>query len=328
MSAAIATLLAALALGSNQPAEPVRMSASIGGERVVIEVRDLVRHEAERVVQQAFEVVSAHLRSLSREDPQSALARLNAAAGGGPVLVDGDLLILLRKAVDYCYWSRQAMGPLGGSLYETWAEAERPPTGGVLRTGSQEAGCSNLRFLPDTSQASLSASSSLDLRHFASGAAVDRVATQFAQAGVLNAWIEIGAVVRAIGPGPSGKGWRYPLPLFAGMTESLDPVWLRDMAMAAISAQRHRFRFGDLSYPAYLDQRSGQPSHGVLGVLVATPHAFDAQALATTLMITGNREGQMRLGTVDPNPSALWLLGDGVSEPIINAYKWSALSTR
>jgi thiamine biosynthesis lipoprotein len=328
MSAAIVSLLIALALGSNQSTEPVRMSASIGGERVAVEVRDLARQEAERVVRQAFEVIAAHLQSLSRQDPESALSRLNADAGKGPVPIDSDLLLLLQKSIEYCFWSRRAQGPLGGPLYEAWEKAATPPAGTVLKTGSQAAGCSNLQLLPETSQASLSAGSSLDLRHYANGGAVDRVANQFVQAGVTNAWIAIGNVMQAIGPGPSGKGWEYTLPLFAGMTKMLEPVWLRDMALATVSAQRQRFRFGEVSYAAYLDQRTGQPSRGVRGVLVATPNAFDAQVVASAMMILGNREGQLRLGVVDPAPSVLWLLGEEAGEPLITAYKWSALSIR
>jgi thiamine biosynthesis lipoprotein ApbE len=112
------------------------------------------------------------------------------------------------------------------------------------------------------------------------------------------------------------------------MTETLDPIWLQDKAVAAVSAQHRRFRFGDLSYPAFLDQRTGQPASGVQGALIATERALDAQALATTMMITGNREGQLRLAAVEPSPAALWLLGDDTGEPLINTYKWSVLSTQ
>jgi thiamine biosynthesis lipoprotein len=295
---------------------------------VVIEIRDLERSEAERVIRQAFEVIFARLSSLSLQNPESAIVRLNEAAGQGPVQVDPGLIPLLQKAVSYCQWSRQAHGPMGGNLYEAWRQGEFPPTGEVLRRGSQTALCTNIQVLPETSQVSLSAGASLDLHHFAAGSAVDRIAAQFKRAGVENAWIVVGDVVRAMGPGPSGNGWQYQLPLFAGMTETLDPIWLRALSIAAVSARRQRFRFGELSYPSFLDQRTGQPALGVQGVLVATLSALDAQAVATTMMILGNREGQLRLATVEPSPAALWLLGDDTAEPLINTYKWSALSIR
>jgi thiamine biosynthesis lipoprotein ApbE len=304
------------------------MSASIAGEHVVIEVRDLERSVAERVIRQGFEVLAARLQELSRENPESVLARLNQAAGKGPSEVAPDLLPLLIKSLDYCIWSRQAHGPLGGELYDIWSQGEFPPSGETLGSGMRTAACSNLQIDTGSSLVSLSAGARVDLRDFAAGDATDLVSDQFLQAGVTNAWVVVGDVVRAMGPGPSGRGWKYQLPLFAGMTETLDPVWLRDMSVAAVSAQRRRFRFGDLSYPAYLDQRTGQPASGVQGALIATERALDAQTLATAMMIMGNREGQLRLGAVDPSPAALWLLGDDAGEPLITTYKWSVLSTR
>jgi thiamine biosynthesis lipoprotein ApbE len=328
MTASIAPLLTVLALASTQPTEPVRMSASIAGEHVVIEVRDLERSVAERVIRQGFEVLAARLRELSRESPEGALARLNQAAGKGPTEIDPALLPLLTKSLGFCVWSRQAHGPLGGELYDTWSQGEFPPSGEALTNGLRTAACSNLQITAESSRISLSAGARVDLRHFAAGDAVDQVTDQFLQAGVTNAWVAVGDVVRAVGPGPSGRGWQYQLPLFAGMTETLDPIWLQDKAVAAVSAQHRRFRFGDLSYPAFLDQRTGQPASGVQGALIATERALDAQALATTMMITGNREGQLRLAAVEPSPAALWLLGDDTGEPLINTYKWSVLSTQ
>ena len=181
---------------------------------------------------------------------------------------------------------------------------------------------------PETLQASLASGAGVDLRHFAAGHAVDLAADRLRAAGAADFWVEHSSIVRAAGAGPDGRGWTYDLPVFAGMSEGLEAVHLRDRALAVVSAHRQRFQFGDLDYPAFLDQRTGRPAGGVVAVLVATNLALDAQALATTMMITGIREGQLRLGAVVPTPAALWLLGDGSGEPLLATYKWSALATR
>ena len=102
---------------------------------------------------------------------------------------------------------------------------------------------------------------------------------------------------------------------------------LNDLSVAAISSHGERLRQGDAEFPVLLDQRTGRPSSGVLAVVLATPLATDAQALATTMMILGNREGQLRLGNVDPAPAVLWLLGDGSGEPLLATYRWSSLGS-
>lgn len=325
----VAALLVATSGGIvAQPAEAVRLSTTIAGERAVIEVRNLTRPEAEQSIRSALGLIVETLDRLRPQGADSVIARLNAAGGQGPQLIDQDLLALLSKALGFCLWSQQAQGPLGGPLYDLWESTAQPPTPEMLRGPTQAAGCTNLGVRPDTLQASLAFGSRVDLRHFALGFAVDRAVEHLREAGATNLWVEIGPVVRALGAGASGRGWRFTPPRIAGMSEGLDPVWLRDLSLSVISAHRERFRFPSLTYPAYLDQRTGQPSSGVAAVLVATPLAVDAQALATTMMILGNREGQLRLGTVNPAPSALWLLGDGSGEPLLSTYKWSAVTSR
>lgn len=305
------------------PSEPVRISADIGGQSVQMEVRNLPAADAALAIRQAIGTLAAVRESLSGRAPDSRVSQINAAAGKGLQPVDPGTGELLGRALGYCVWSQGAEGPLGGSLYDLWEHSEHPPAGPDLETAVEAAACHNLR--PEAERWSLAAGSRLDLRHFAAGYAVDRAMQDLLDAGATNAWIEYGAVVRALGDGPEGRGWKFVPPLFPGMVEGLEPLWLHDRALAIASAQRDRFRFGDLSYPPYLDQRSGRPTQGVIAVLVASELAADAQALASAMMVLGNREGQFRLGTVDPAPSVLWLLGDGSGPPLITTKNWSPL---
>lgn len=318
-------LLATIDGGETEVVEPVRLSATIEGHRTVIEVRDQSRPDAQESIRSAFEAMADTLRSLDGDSPEGELASLNSAAGQGPRLIGEELLATLQKTLGFCLWSRGAQGPLGARLYGTWETSSSTPTPEELREATQTANCQNLQLRPETLQASLAAGCRLDLRHFADGIAIDRAVDRLLELGARNLWVERGPTVRALGPGADGQGWRYAPPRFAGMSEGLEPMRLRDMSLAAVSAHRDRFRFGELSYPPFLDQRTGQPASGVVAVLVATPQATDALALATTMMILGNREGQLRLANVTPAPSALWLLGDGSGEPLLNTYKWTAL---
>jgi len=197
----------------------------------------------------------------------------------------------------------------------------------MIRPSAQAANCPGLRLQPETQQASLASGARLDLRHFSTGIAVDRAVDRLLEMGARNLWVELGSIVRAHGGGGDGDGWSYTLPQFAGMSQGLGLIRLNDRSLAVVSAHRDRFRFGDLSYAPFLDQRTGQAASGVIAVLVATPLAADAQALSTSMLILGNREGTLRLVNVTPKPSALWLLGDGSGEPLLNTYNWSTLSS-
>jgi thiamine biosynthesis lipoprotein ApbE len=315
----------AAADASQAPPEPVRMSAEIGGDRAVVEVRDLPPAEAVLAVRQALGTLAAIERELSRGDADGTLERLNAAAGKGLQRIDAGIAGMLESVLGFCVWSQGANGPMGGLLYDLWEGAAVPPSPGSLERAVHAAACVNLTVERQPPSAAIAAGSVLDLRHFAIGHAVDRAMADLRQHGSANAWIEFRSVMRGIGPGPAGKGWEATLPAFPGMIEAPDPVHLRDRAMAVVSTHRLRFRFGATSYPAFLDQRSGRPSTGTVAVVVASELALDAQAIGTTMVVLGNREGQLRLGSVIPSPSVLWLLGDGAGEPLLATHKWSEL---
>lgn len=308
--------------------EPIRLSADIGGDRAVVEVRDLAPEAATLAARQALGTLAMIERELSPANPAGTIERLNATAGKGSHPIDGNIGRMLQSVLGFCLWSRNANGPLGGVLYDLWQASSMPPGGEPLEIGVLAASCQNLMLHPEAVSASVAAGSKLDLRHFDTGYAVDRAIQQLREDGVSNAWVEFRSVMRGIGRGPAGRGWDATLPLLPGMTEPLDPIRLYNQALAVVSTHRNRFRFGGTSYPSFLDQRSGKPAEGTLGVLVVTELALDAQAIGSSMVILGNREGQLRLGGVIPSPSVLWLLGDGSGEPLLTAYKWSEVRRR
>ncbi len=153
------------------------------------------------------------------------------------------------------------------------------------------------------------------------GFALDQATQVLKQAGVTNAWLEIGGVWRGIGGGPEGEGWLAHLPPIPGTKEPMDRVWLRDQSLAIASIEP----VGGQPSIRYIDQRTGVPTRGVVAVVAVTELAMDAEALAATLFIEGMRGGQMRLGALNPRPSVLWLLGQGKGTPLQSTYRWSEL---
>src|SRR4051794_7748750 len=113
----IALLL--LALPAPAPArgasgfEPVRFTSPAFGEQVEVEVRGLPRSDADAAVQEALHEVAAVERMTDPGAAGGGIAALNAAAGAGPRPVDPALLKLLARALDFCFWSEGAEGPLG-----------------------------------------------------------------------------------------------------------------------------------------------------------------------------------------------------------------------
>lgn len=245
--------------------------------------------------------------------------RLSAAAGKGPQKVSPRLFQLLERALNFCVWSEGAQGPLGGEIDRVWRAGEEGaiPPPDRLADAVRSAACEHLQLSRGASTAAVDAGSRLDLQPFADGWAVDRAVELLKEKGVATALLRAGNVARGFGPGPEGKGWRLVLPAVPGQEDPPAPVWLRDRALAAVVRPIRLFH-----------QRTGQPASGALAVFAVTELAVDAQALAASSLVTGPREGQMRMGSIRPRPSLLWALGSGEGAPLWIEYLWSAVPKR
>ncbi len=303
-------------------AQPVRLSVPVYGVTAEVEIRDIRREQAEVLARaaltQIFEL--SQVFDTTSQQPGS-LGIFNAKAGDGPQTLDPQAYQLLLRGAQFCLWSSGAYGPLGGPLRHFWQDRERhgleDPQ--VFSLALAAADCDHLRMAAaTTSSAELNSGSQVDGWGLREGLTVDLAMEQLAASGVRNAWIEIGPVTRGMGDGPSGEGWPVSLATLPGTSEPIGRILLVDQALAAARSPEH-------GASPYVDQRSGRLAEGTVAVFVVTEKAADAQALATTLFVTGMRDGHRRLGSLSPRPAVLWLLGKGGGQPLEATYRWSTV---
>lgn len=321
---ALAALLASPWAAVAQSAEPVRMSVRAFDTDVEIEVRDLPRSQAEPAIREALgEVHQLALLADPQQQVDGGLGFLNAAAGAGPQIVDPRIANMLLAASRYCLWSANAHGPLGGALYGLW----EAPSGAIphpqeLRRATEQAECGRLRFGDDAAQRTveLAEASRVMARGFGRGFAIERAVDVLRRHGVDNFWIEAGSVYRASGGGADGLGWDLTIPAQPDNDDVTEYLKLQDQALVVVSV----FPIGEDAVVPWIDQRTGVPARGVLTLITVATNAFDAEMVATSLFIIGLRDGQRRLGSLEPRPSILWLLGDNRDgEPLVSTYRWS-----
>lgn len=315
--------------------QPLRMSFSAFRQTVEVEVRDLPRETAREAIGAALAEV-AEIERLSDPDTRASangIAFLNARAGAGPQPIDSRLLGALDKALSFCLWSEQAHGPLGRDLYRLWglrSPVEASPTQKpeLLEQAVRTAGCERLRLDRQKGTAELAEGSAADLWGFAEGWAVDRAIEVLRLRGAGNGYVQLGGVHRGFGGGPDGRGWSVLPPAYPGLAVPLGRVFLRDRALAVLSAADRPLEVPGEKLPPYVSQRSGRPAQGVVATIAVSDLAIDAQGLATTMTITGPNEGLLRLGSLRPSPAVLWLVGSGSGEPLQVDYHWGEVPKR
>jgi thiamine biosynthesis lipoprotein len=328
-------LLFALLASPSPSSKPVRMSAAVFGSPAEIEVRDLPAETARQAIEQALAEMAAveELTDLEDSGIGGGLAALNAAAGRGPQTVDARLLPALGRALDFCEWSERAFGPLGRDLNRLWglrspvaaSPLQKPE---ALDRALVAADCGQLQIDTEKKTATLAAGSAVDLWGFAEGLAVDQAVEVLRRQGVRNGYVHVGGVYRGFGKGPDGRGWGVLPPLAPGTAIPLTLLFLTDKAMAIASLSDRPLKIGEETFSPWISHRTGQPVQGTVCTLAVTDLALDAQGLAATLTITGPTEGQLRLGSLRPSPSMLWLQGSGVGEPLQITYHWSDVPKR
>ena len=260
-----------------------------------------------------------------------ALAILNEGAGAQPQKPPEPLYQLLQRALNYCGWSEGRHGPLGGWLYSSWGlrspTAEVPGTAGLAqRRGLAE--CNNLRLNPTQSTILLVAPAQLDLWGFERGFVVDSLLQQLVESGVTNVTVRVGNVQGARGPGPADQGWSLTVPLPSHLANLYDKIRLQDESLAIASPAAATMKMGGLTFPPFLDQRTGQPPTGVAATIAVTRDAVDAEAVAATMFIAGSRIGTHLVSQLRPAPSVLWWLGSGEGEGLLTDYHWSRVLLR
>lgn len=310
-----------------QPGSSLRRSLTAFGGEAAVEVRDLAPSAAAAAVAAAFE----EIREVERLAGEVGTGE-GVPAPGAPGRVDPRLARLLERAREFCLWSKGAHGPLGGRLYRLWGrswggggEPAGRPTPAALAAAVESARCNGLEVDAEGSKITLPEGSALDLTGFAAGYAADRAADALRAAGATNAVIEVGTVVRALGPGPEGAGWTIELPAFPGTDGPIARLRLTDQAVAVAAAEADPLIIGGDRYAPFIDQRTGRPAEGVVATVAATELALDAEALAVTAFILGSREATFILGQLQPDPAVLWLLGSGRGRPLMATYRWSQL---
>jgi len=310
---------------------PLRMTLPAFGTDAEVEIRDLPPGAGEEAATAALHEIY-ELAALADPDGDApgGVGALNRMAGKGPQTLDPRVAELLLRSLQFCIWSQGAYGPLGGELYRLWdlqQQNRSRPSPAELRDALGSAECNRLG-LPGVSgegpgtKGQLIVGSRIDLRGIARGFAVDRAMEILVSHASKNALVEIGNVWRAMGGGPEGEGWLFTLSVAPGMQEPVDQIWLRDQAVVL----HHEGTEAGEAFQPVIDQRTGVPARGVITVVTVTTQAVDAEPLASILFVFGHREGQMRLGTLEPRPSVYWLLGGDEGLPLEASYRWSSVA--
>jgi thiamine biosynthesis lipoprotein len=287
----LATAFLLTACGKN---ELYQQESYVFGTRVQISIYGLDETVAAKHAGAVLSELDRLHRKLHAWQP-SEITRLNTALQQGQtVTADVELLSMLQAAQKYAQQSDQLFNPAVGGLVTLWGfhrdtyEPVTPDTQSLARLLAAQPSLNNLSF----DGANISSSNpavEIDLGGFAKGWALDHSAKYLRQQRVLNALINIGGNVLALGKKnqqPWTVGLQHPR-----APEAMATIALKDGEAIGTSGDYQRyFMLNGKRYSHLIDPRTGQPAQGVQAVSIIAPPSQNAGAIsdvATKPMLIG-----------------------------------------
>ncbi len=245
-----------------------------------------------------FAAVDAVDRQMSSWKPDSDLSRLNAAPAGEWVSVPRELAAVLSASVRIGRMSDGAFEIGVGDLVNAWGFGPDGPAVDTARiaglNGRTQRPAPDILEVDDAlMRVRKGAPITLDLSAIAKGFGVDELARCLGGFGLSNYLVGIDGEMRASGIKPGRVPWAVAVERpDRDIREVLGVVELANMAIATSGDYRHWIDIGGETISHTMDaRRSGPLRNAIASVTVMAGSCMDADALATALMVLGERDG-------------------------------------
>lgn len=231
---------------------------------------------------------------LSRYRPASAIAWINAAAGGEPVRVDPRVLALLRRCAELSLLTDGAFDITVGPLLRAWGFV------GGSGAAPEPRALARARDLVGMEQVDLDAAActvrlaragmELDLGAVGKGYAVDCAVAVLEEHGVPSALLHGGtSSVHVLGSDTGAAPWRIAWRV-PGAADRLRTLTAARRALSVSAPHGKAFVLGGRLMGHVLDPRAGAPAAAAVSACVVGPSSTVCDALSTALLVRGEGE--------------------------------------
>lgn len=250
---------------------------------------------------------------LSRHRATSEVARINLAAGAGPVPVSPETLLLIDQAREFGELTDGAFDITVAPLLKLWRFAEgggQVPPEESLRAAA--ALVDFRRVVADRGAGTVYlpvSGTEIDLGGIAKGYVVDRAVSVLRTNGITSASVDAGGDIRVIGGKPDGSPWRIGVRHPRERERIIAVLELRDSAVVTSGDYERYFLLDGTRYHHILDPDTGRPAAGLASVTVVAADATTADALSTAVFVMGRERGLALIESL-PGVEAILVTGE------------------
>ena len=258
--------------------------------RVVVQDGDAER--ASRAIEKAFAAIRLVDEQMSIHRPDSQLAKVNAAAGRGAIVVDISVLNVIGIACESARRTQDMYDPTILPLMKLYgfysSGHESYPSDREIAETLDKMGSRHV--LIDRARGTLGLTKSgvaLDFGSIGKGWALDRAVDAIKSEGISSALVDVGGNVYALGaPDDNAQGWSVGIvhPVSGGIEKTFI---LRDMAVSTSANSEQNRMLGHIRVGHLFNAKQGRPADGHLSATVTSRTGVHSDVLSTVAFLLG-----------------------------------------
>lgn len=251
------------------------------------------------------------------------LRTINLNAGQEPVVVDQEVIDLLKFSIDLYKKTDGEINIAMGSVLKIWhnyrtsginePETAKLPSMESLQAASKHCDINDIIIDEEASTVYLAdPEMSLDVGSIGKGYAVQRVAEFAREQGYHNLVINCGGNVISIGPKADDTDWIFGIqnPDLEAENDLLERVAITDMCLVTSGDYQRFYVVDDVEYCHIIDPDTLMPAEHFSAVSIITYDSGLADALSTALFNMPYEDGLKLINSIK-NAEAIWVYEDG-----------------
>lgn len=232
---------------------------------------------------------------LSDWKAETQVSQVNRNAGIAPVKVDKELLDITRRALYFSNLTHGAFDISFAAMEKIWrfdGSMTELPTPEAVKKTVEKVGYQNI--IIDTVHSTLflqKVGMKIGFGALGEGYAADKCRAMMQQKGIVAGIVDGSGDIGTWGHRPNGKPWTI------GITDPFDPlnvfavVPLKKGSVTTSGSYEKYAEINGVRYSHIINPATGYPATGLISVTVFGPSTETCNALSTSLMVLGKREG-------------------------------------
>lgn len=233
---------------------------------------------------------------ISEWRPNTQVSEINRHAGIKPIKVDKELFDLTKRAIDYSILSNGAFDISTAALDKVWifdgSMTEKPSEENIAKSieniGYQHIVLDSIHSTIYLSKKGMKVGFGSIGKGYAADKGREILQTLGVKAGIVNASGDIATW----GTQPNGKSWKIGINNPFKRHGIAKVLKLEESALATSGSYEKYAEIDDIRYSHIINPKTGYPSTGLTSVTIYGPSAEFANALSTSIMVLGLKEGK------------------------------------